>query len=117
MAVATATLELSERRACKALSQSRSTQRYQGNKPDTDKPLVAAMHELARKHRRYGYRIGDYREHYNHRRPHSSLDYRPPAAFAAACRAAPPLGLATLAPVYTKSAKGLEIHEVSESRC
>jgi len=32
--------------------------------------------------------IGDYREHYNHRRPHSSLDYRPPAAFAAACRAA-----------------------------
>jgi putative transposase len=41
--------------------------------------------------------IGDFREHYNQRRPHSSLDYRTPAAFAAACRAAPPLGLATLA--------------------
>jgi putative transposase len=41
--------------------------------------------------------IADYREHYNDRRPHSSLDYRTPAAFAAACRAAPPLGLATLA--------------------
>ena len=41
--------------------------------------------------------IGDYREHYNTRRPHSSLDYRTPAAFAAVCRATPPLGLATLA--------------------
>jgi transposase InsO family protein len=41
--------------------------------------------------------IGDYRLHYNHHRPHSSLDYRTPAAFAAACRQAPPLGLATLA--------------------
>jgi len=41
--------------------------------------------------------IGDYREHYNTRRPHSSLDYRTPAAFAAVCRAAPPLRLATLA--------------------
>jgi transposase InsO family protein len=41
--------------------------------------------------------IGDYREHYNRHRPHSSLDYRTPAAFAAACRQAPPLRLATLA--------------------
>ena len=41
--------------------------------------------------------VGDYREHYDTRRPHSSLDYRTPAAFAAVCRAAPPLGLATLA--------------------
>jgi len=30
--------------------------------------------------------IEDFRQEYNHRRPHSSLDYRPPAAFAAACR-------------------------------
>lgn len=297
MAVATATLELSERRACKALSQPRSTQRYKGSKPDTDKPLVAAMHELARKHPRYGYRrvhamlreegfklpdgkgagrgrvhrlwrkhglrvprkvhkrrrlgaskngiahhaaahidhvwtydfvsdqttdgrsvkmltvvdeytreclevrverrltgggvvnvlrelfarrgvprhirsdngpefiarkvrawlaenkvgplyiepgspwqnayvesfngklrdeclnlevftslaearvvIGDYKEHYNHRRPHSSLDYRPPAAFAAACRAAPPLGLATLALAPSPHGTRQDIH-------
>jgi transposase InsO family protein len=41
--------------------------------------------------------IEDYREHYNHHRPHSSLDYRTPAAFAAACRQAPPLRLAPLA--------------------
>jgi len=41
--------------------------------------------------------IGDYRVYYNTRRPHSSLDYRTPAAFAVACRAAPPLRLATLA--------------------
>ncbi len=31
--------------------------------------------------------IGGYREHYNQRRPHSSLDYCTPALFAAACRA------------------------------
>jgi putative transposase len=51
--------------------------------------------------------LGDHRQHYNHHRPHSSLDYRTPAAFAAACRTpapaaaacgqAPPLGLAALA--------------------
>jgi putative transposase len=41
--------------------------------------------------------IEDFRLNYNHRRPHSSLDYRTPAAFAAACRQAPPLSLATLA--------------------
>jgi len=48
--------DLSERRACRALQQPRGTQRYQANKVETDKPLVAAMHELARKHPRYGYR-------------------------------------------------------------
>lgn len=51
--------------------------------------------------------IGDYREEYNQRRPHSSLGYRTPAAFAAACRQAPPLRLAALAsaqsPACTKS--------------
>lgn len=41
--------------------------------------------------------IGDDREHDNRHRPHSGLDYRTPAAFAAACRRAPPLTLATLA--------------------
>lgn len=47
---------LSERRACKALGQPRATQRHTGTKTDTDKPLVARMHELARQHPRYGYR-------------------------------------------------------------
>jgi transposase InsO family protein len=32
-----------------------------------------------------------WRHEYNHRRPHSWLGYTPPAAFAAACRQAPPL--------------------------
>jgi putative transposase len=48
--------DLSERRACKTLGQPRATQRHQGTKTDTDQPLVARMHELARKHPRYGYR-------------------------------------------------------------
>lgn len=47
---------MSERRACVAVDQPRSTQRYEGTKVQTDQPLVAAMHELARKHPRYGYR-------------------------------------------------------------
>lgn len=38
-----------------------------------------------------------WRNEYNHQRPHSSLGYQPPAAFAAACRQAPPLRLAALA--------------------
>jgi transposase InsO family protein len=37
--------------------------------------------------------VEDYRLGYNHRRPHSSLNYQTPAAFAASCAAAP---LATL---------------------
>ena len=41
--------------------------------------------------------VEDFRLEYNHRRPHSSLDYRTPAAFAAATRAgATPLRLAAL---------------------
>lgn len=31
--------------------------------------------------------VEDWRGHYNHRRPHSSLEYKTPAAFAAACAA------------------------------
>jgi hypothetical protein len=47
---------LSERRACRVLEQPRGTQRFRATKVETDKPLVSAMHELAKKHPRYGYR-------------------------------------------------------------
>jgi transposase InsO family protein len=50
------TLSVSQRRACSAAGQPRSTQRYRATKPLADRPLVAAMMELARKHPRYGYR-------------------------------------------------------------
>lgn len=50
------TLGVSERRACRAVGQSRSTQRYRATRPDTDRPLVEAMLGLARRHPRYGYR-------------------------------------------------------------
>jgi transposase InsO family protein len=50
------TLGVSQRRACTAVGQPRSTQRYWVTKPDTDRPLVAAMMALARRHPRYGYR-------------------------------------------------------------
>jgi putative transposase len=47
---------VSERRACQALGQPRSTQRYASNSLELDKPLVAAMLKLAWRHPRYGYR-------------------------------------------------------------
>jgi transposase InsO family protein len=50
------TLSVSQRRACRAMNHGRSTQRYQASKPQTDRPLVAAMHALSRRHPRYGYR-------------------------------------------------------------
>lgn len=49
-------LKLSERRACRTLSQSRVTQRYQPRRPDKDKPSVQEIKRLAEKHHRYGYR-------------------------------------------------------------
>lgn len=42
--------------------------------------------------------IGDYRQHYNHRRAHSSLDDGTPAAFASACRWETPRRLAAIRP-------------------
>jgi len=47
---------VSERRACRVLGQSRTTQRYQSVKPEGDAALVAAMDELRQKHKRCGYR-------------------------------------------------------------
>jgi len=51
-------LGVSQRRACQALGQNRSTQRYALKLPQKDRELVRAIREQAnkKKHRRYGYR-------------------------------------------------------------
>ena len=49
-------LSVSERRACQAIGQPRSTQRYTTNCVELDKPLVAAMLRWALRYPRYGYR-------------------------------------------------------------
>ncbi len=49
--------DVSQRRACKVLNQPRATQRYRAKGPSSDqKKLVGRIHELVRKHPRYGYR-------------------------------------------------------------
>lgn len=62
--------------------------------------------------------IGDFRLHYNHRRPHSSLGYQPPAAFAAACRRGTPLRLAPLAcaPSPAGTREDIDVHSVPLTR-
>jgi putative transposase len=50
-------LGVSERRACTALGQPRSTQRYRTKKPQKDRPLVRRMHQLAEENPRAGYRM------------------------------------------------------------
>ena len=50
-------LGVSERRACHALGQPRSTQRYPTKKPERDRPLAKRMHRLAEEHPRAGYRM------------------------------------------------------------
>lgn len=47
---------VSERRACRALGQSRSTQRYVGSGRERDQALLSRVRQLAREHPRYGYR-------------------------------------------------------------
>lgn len=47
---------VSERRACRALDQPRSSQRYREKPRDDEAPLVKRMLELVREHVRYGYR-------------------------------------------------------------
>ena len=51
-------LGVSERQACQALGQNRSTQRYELKMPEKDRRLTEAIREQAqkRKHRRFGYR-------------------------------------------------------------
>ena len=51
-----AALGVSERRACRALGQPRSTQRYAGAGPGRDEALLVRVRELAREHPRYGCR-------------------------------------------------------------
>ncbi len=50
-------MDVSERRACEVISQPRMTQRYEPKQPDKDKALTADIIRLAKKHKRYGYRM------------------------------------------------------------
>ena len=50
-------MDISERRACKVISQSRMTQRYKTKQPDRDKVLTTEIKKLAKRHKRYGYRM------------------------------------------------------------
>jgi putative transposase len=50
-------VDISERRACKTISQPRTTQRYQLKEPDRDRYLTEQIKLLANKHKRYGYRM------------------------------------------------------------
>lgn len=49
-------LAVSQRRACRVLHQPRATQRYRPKLQDDEATLVKRMHELVRRHPRYGYR-------------------------------------------------------------
>ena len=49
-------LDVSQRRACRAVGRARSTQRYVARKASTDRPLVDAMLRIARQRPRFGYR-------------------------------------------------------------
>ena len=48
--------EVSQRRACRVAGQPRSTQRYVSKVKDDEVALVKQMHEIVRRHPRYGYR-------------------------------------------------------------
>jgi len=50
-------MDVSERRACKVTSQPRMTQRYKIKQPDRDKALTTEIKKLAKRHKRYGYRM------------------------------------------------------------
>jgi transposase InsO family protein len=103
-------MDVSERRACKVISQPRMTHRYKPTRPDKDKALTTEIRKLANRHKRYGYRmvtaklrdevlnrevfcsvseakviVEGWRLEYNNHRPHSGLGYMTPAGFAASC--------------------------------
>jgi putative transposase len=48
------TFDLSERRACQAIGQPRSTQRYVGQRASIDEALASRMIELSQVNPRYG---------------------------------------------------------------
>jgi transposase InsO family protein len=50
-------MDVSERRACKAIGQARTTQRYTPKQPDRDKALTDEIGRLAGRYPRYGYRF------------------------------------------------------------
>jgi len=50
-------MDVSERRACKVISQPRMTQRYKTKQPNRDKALTTEIRKLAKRHKRYGYRM------------------------------------------------------------
>lgn len=50
-------LEVSERRACTAIGQARTTQRYRGRKRDQDAALTAQLRRISREQPRAGYRM------------------------------------------------------------
>jgi len=49
-------LGVSKRKACKALGQARSTQRYECKQPQKDRLIIKDILKFSEKHRRYGYR-------------------------------------------------------------
>jgi putative transposase len=49
-------LSVSQRRACMAVDQPRSTQRYEPGEDEQEKVLVKRMKQLSAQHPRYGYR-------------------------------------------------------------
>lgn len=50
--------DVSQRRACRTLGVARSTHRYEAKQPtEEEQRLVRRMHELVRRHPRYGYRF------------------------------------------------------------
>jgi putative transposase len=50
-------MDVSERRACKVIGQPRMTQLYTIKQPNRDKALTTQINKLAKRHKRYGYRM------------------------------------------------------------
>ena len=80
--------QMSERHACRLLGLGRSTHRYRARKAERDRELRTRLKELAARRMRFNSlsdarrKIETWRQDYNEQRPHSSLNYLPPAEFA-----------------------------------